>query len=34
MPFGSGDSKEDEEKDKERTKKSLLDGGDLEEVNK
>jgi hypothetical protein len=34
MPFGSGDSKEDEEKDTERTKKSLLDGGDLEEVNK
>jgi hypothetical protein len=32
MPFGSGDNKEDE--DKERTKKSLLDGGDLEEVNK
>jgi len=34
MPFGSSDSKEDEEKDTERTKKSLLDGGDLEEVNK
>jgi len=34
MPFGFGDSKEDEEKDTERTKKSLLDGGDLEEVNK
>lgn len=34
MPFGFGDSKEDEEKDTKRIKKSLLDGGDLEEVNK
>ncbi len=34
MPFGLGDSKEDEGKDTVRTKKPLLEGGDLEEVNK
>lgn len=34
MPFGLGDSKEDEGKDTVRTKEPLLEGGDLEEVNK
>ena len=34
MPFGLGDSKEDEEKDTEHTTKPLLDGDDLDEVNK
>jgi len=34
MPFGLGDSKEDEGKDTVGTKKPLLEGGDLEEVNK
>ena len=34
MPFGFGDSKEYEMKGTKRIKKPLLDGGDLEEINK
>jgi Bacterial PH domain/Short C-terminal domain len=34
MPFGLGDSKEYEMKGTKRIKKPLLDGGDLEEINK
>jgi hypothetical protein len=34
MPFGFGDSKEYEMKGKKRIKKPVLDGGDLEEINK
>ncbi len=34
MPLDFGDSKEDKEKENEDSKKSLLDEGDLEDVDK